>query len=308
MNFNSQPQTQLLPPSGRDSKPLPLFRVICSLIAITLPSIGALGTQPCLGQNASNANPLRLEAGKSEIVRPAPPPVASETMPSALLDLFNSGAKLGSLNQDTPIGQQQKETPVRAVDNQRIDSIKERITLLKNLMDQSDNIMPSTPKQFDSLPPPTGLTDTTSRSPGREPETNPETFQPSEVLVNPPPQLELAPPLLSKPISTIELGNSLFMIGRYEAAFRSYSQRLETKQAEDHWPRLATGCCQRQLMDFVDAELIFRQLANEVKAEGYLRDYATWNLDYIKHRQAASDDFKKLAAEFDSIKKEMDNE
>lgn len=308
MNFKLQPKTQMLPLSKRDSKPGIKLRLICTVIAITLPSISALGSQPCQGQSISNANPLRIESDNSRQDRStaAPPFVATAPMPSTLVDLFNSGANFGSKNQDTQTTQQREERPTRGVDNQRIDSIKERITLLKNLMNQGDS--PSTPEQVALPTPPTDFTEEMPRPQRREPMANPETFQPSEILVNPPPLPKLDSPLVSKPISTIELGNSLFMIGRYEAAFRSYSQRLETKQAEDHWPRLATGCCQRQLMDFVDAELIFRQLANEVKAEGYLRDYATWNLDYIKHRQTASDDFKRLAAEFDSIKKEMGNE
>ena len=287
--------------------------------AIALSNICCLISHPCLGQSVPDADrSVSVPETSTRETLLTQSTARATTMPSKLADLFDSRDIALGETQEMPTLRQQREMPSRQIDNRRIDSIKERITLLKNLMNQGDVASNTENESNESFPSLRSQTDSQADSQAdslsKEPRSNAMAsepspiFKPTEILVNPPSTSAQLTPILSKPISSLELGNSLFMIGRYDAAFRSYSQLLDTKQAKDHWPRLATGCCQRQLMYFVDAELIFRELANELQADGYLRDYATWNLDYIKHRQTSSEEFKQIAAEIDSIKKDTNNE
>ena len=108
--------------------------------------------------------------------------------------------------------------------------------------------------------------------------------------------------IVTEPVDSFELAASLFMTGNYEASRKTCEARLKSDidADEEKWLRCLIGCCQRSMGDYADAEASFRDLTNR-RQKSYPVDYAGWNLKYIRQRQEIRDRFQAVSAEIDAM-------
>lgn len=116
--------------------------------------------------------------------------------------------------------------------------------------------------------------------------------------------------VLAEPMNSLELGNSLYMTANYPAAIRSYSMLLkqDMDNEEAAWLRLMLGCCYRYQDDYINAESIFRNVADRRGAGDFLMKHTTWNLQYLEERRKRRDEFLAVETELDALLLEINNE
>lgn len=113
----------------------------------------------------------------------------------------------------------------------------------------------------------------TGTSPAAEPENNPENVEATEVV--------------SGPVNSMALGQSLYRTGNYEAAMKAFNnvsiQPLD--DADRAWLELMKAMCYRRMNQTADSEAILRTLAND-KSREYPVSAAKW---WLKHSESVSD-------------------
>ncbi|MCA9137417.1 MAG: hypothetical protein KDB00_11680 [Planctomycetales bacterium] len=108
--------------------------------------------------------------------------------------------------------------------------------------------------------------------------------------------------ILSKPVNTLALGESLYQTGNYEAALKAFRQVEVSKlsQSDRTWLDLLVALCQRRTGDFSTAEGTLREIANEESSD-YPVKAAQW---WLKHASASNETRTKmieLSSEFGSL-------
>lgn len=246
------------------------------------------------GQSDNRIKPSALNQDSTPANRPEVAPAKPATGP-----------------QDTPKSDQ-------AFEPKRIESINERIQLLKKLMQQEREQAERQEQegQLDQLPPNNATTqpnfpNNNSANPTTAEETGqPEEFTPSLPVDPNAASQDAGTPILTQPVNSFELGNSLFMTGNYSAALKSYQAMLNEKPAveDELWIRCMMGCCYRLQGDFAKAESMFREITNRRLTNSYPSDYAKWSLNYIEKRRISHDQFRLIESELDTVIAELKNE
>ena len=196
----------------------------------------------------------------------------------------------------------------------RIESIHERINLLKKLIVEERIAAESTQPQSPAFTAESEK-NTTNQS---EPETEstegdlgaaPEPIQPSDNrdgnLVPPPAKGPTASiPVVGEPVNSFELANSLFLTGNVSAARKSYEARLteDTTVDDEAWLKCLIGCCYRLEGNFNKAEELFRDVTN-LKQDSYPVDYSQWCLQYVANRRVSLEQIQAIESEIDGILK-----
>ncbi len=215
----------------------------------------------------------------------------------------------------------------------RIESIHERIFLIRKLIDQKKT--KTTPHMRDAsseLPTESAMVEDSSSNPefndSRSKHVRPEESLTASNPASPigssslqadpdQPQTVSTEPsvddasdwgtrIATEPVDSIELASSLFMTGNYEGAKKTCQARLRSEVDPDleAWLRCMIGCCERIMGDYANAEASFRDITNN-RPESYPVDYARWNLGYIRQRQEMQQQFENVTSSMDAIIKEV---
>jgi hypothetical protein len=210
------------------------------------------------------------------------------------------------------------DEPQQSVLNQdRVDSIHERIKLIQRLMKQERSA--SETAKLETGNPPQDSDPTLANKPEESPieffpliEDRAGNSMASESNRDPetelaiPPPVRTGTPVTAKPIDPFELGNSLFLTGNATASRKSYESRLKQAQSplEDAWLRCLIGCCYRLEGDLKSAETKFREVTKH-KNNSYPVDYAKWSLQYIDGKQKSREQFMRIESDIEIMLKEM---
>lgn len=198
----------------------------------------------------------------------------------------------------------------------RLKAIREKIKLLKKLNEESGATRQN-PKSNASPSPGAAQNDSTSTLRPTEPNnvrsklplpdsvTHPETEDSPDddenALEIPIPQ-ESGTPVVTEPVNSLELANSLFLIGNPTAARKHYQAILKEKlDVEDEiWLKCLIGCCYRLEGEFDKAEKIFREVTS-LKQNSYPINYSKWCLQYLDQRRQTKAHFQTIELEIDAI-------
>ena len=211
----------------------------------------------------------------------------------------------------------------------RIESIHERILLIRQLIDQkkTENVsaepepfnarheQPETFHAADSgkRDTPHSTTSNDSTNPLANENTNPvvESQQDNAPAATSPNKTTLEENsdwgnnIATEPVDSFELATSLFMTGNYEGAIKTCLARLQSEVDPEQkaWLQCMIGCSHRILGDYPKAEASFREVTNN-RLDSYPVDYARWNLGYIRQRQEMQTTFEAVASDLDAMIKE----
>lgn len=210
-----------------------------------------------------------------------------------------------------------------SVDRGRIDSINERISLLKKLAEEdkrraAEKAAQDAASQIITMPA------NQPKTPANEVSADPNVFDPTTQPADPPPEpfqptvpktdplqakAAEATQVLQEPLDPFELGNSLFMTGNHEASIKSYQTIMKSASKEDQvWLKCMMGCNYRMIGNLQKAEELFREVSNNRNAESYAVDYARWSLSYIESRRKTIEEYQVLEGEIDTILERMTND
>lgn len=258
---------------------------VCALLSVTKDS---------WSQTAPSVVPPSVPALKSLDLIPA----SAEPKPQEPLQLPANQVPL-------PSGSESDKDP-------RLKGIFDRIKLLNKIIEEDKNT--PEPETKSSEPTPSELIFGNPEKPAVAPSTNP-TAKPAvapDVETSPAalPEITGGSQVLAEPMNSLELGNSLYMTANYPAAIRSYSMLLkqDMDNQEAAWLRLMLGCCYRYQDDYINAESIFRNVADRRGAGDFLMKHTTWNLQYLEGRRKRRDEFLAVETELDALLLEINNE
>ena len=262
-----------------------------------------------LGQTANENPPVATSPAANSVVgegaaaalqAPDPDTGSALTKPQPSLQLPANQVPLQSE------GESQKDP--------RLKGIFDRIKLLNKIIEEDKNLPESseitpnpTPKELifgNPLKPDATAVENPTVQP--DPDVVAESQPPSAA----PPEITGGSQVLAEPVNSLELGNSLYMTANYPAAIRSYSMLLnqEMDNQEAAWLRLMLGCCYRYQDDYINAESIFRNVADRRGAGDFLMKHTTWNLQYLEERRKRRDEFLAVETELDALLLEINNE
>lgn len=208
----------------------------------------------------------------------------------------------------TPADQQNGKSSTAEDRGQRIQSIQNRIDLLKKLMREqaeAEAANKNSPMELGNA----GQSNNELRNfqPDQETATPAQTPAPKLKNSEPPPQpettTEVFPTELTVPVNTAELAHSLFLAGNWEEAlerYQYYQQQDELRFKEDIWAKCMMANCYRLKGDLNNAEAHYRELV-ALKNEAYPVKISMWYLSYLTKRKQLKSDFQALAAEADSL-------
>lgn len=249
---------------------------------------------------------------------------------SKLLELTES-----NLPSDDQAGSafREKATDFKERNDARIESIHQRIFLIRKLIDKEKNEPTSRRRDEASRLPtesemtedsPANLKSNDSGSELTQPEENPvassaasptqsdsvttEPQRPTETSVGKPPTNQVSDwgtKIATEPVDSFELASSLFMTGNYEGSKKTCEARLRSDidPNQEAWLRCMIGCCERIMGEYTNAEASFRDVTNN-RQDSYPVDYARWNLGYIRQRQEMQQQFENVSSTMDALIKE----
>ena len=246
---------------------------------------------------------------------PVLPPVANSVVGEAAVPSLNrldsAPASAAPKPQDSlrlPVNQLPLDADGGSEKDPRLKGIFDRIKLLNKIIEEDKNVPETseiTPKPTPGeliLGNPDQLKTTLPTKPAAEPEVTPNLQAHTE--------MPGGSQVLAEPMNSLELGNSLYMTANYPAAIRSYSMLLkqDMDNQEAAWLRLMLGCCYRYQDDYINAESIFRNVADRRGAGEFLMKHTTWNLQYLEERRKRQDEFLAVETELDALLLEINNE
>lgn len=236
---------------------------------------------------------------------------------ATILDEPTVSAQTPEPNSDVQAPFNRVPTPQSNFNNDRVNSIHDRIKLIKRLMEEEKAaaapVKPTLMTPSSTNPPP-GI-DTTNPPPSPtnpiqtaietgNSEANSATDPATELTSIPRPEAS-GTPITAKPINSFELGNSLFLTGNLVASRKSYQARLKDAQTpeEDAWLRCLIGCCYRLEGDLANAELMYREVTQH-KLQSYPVEYAQWGLQYVEQKRKTREQYQIIESELESMLKE----
>ncbi|MEO1530037.1 MAG: hypothetical protein AAFX06_31880 [Planctomycetota bacterium] len=193
--------------------------------------------------------------------------------------------------------------------NDSVSAIRKQLRLLRTLRAQSATREPpeSKPKEEPALSPlPDMMEEPTPRDPNLEAieeslDSVPDATTPAAESMEAPPNME-ATEIVSSPVNSLALGQSLYRTGNYEAALKAFRNVSNNTldDADRTWLELMKAMCHRRMAKTSDSDAILRTLANEKSSE-YPVSAARW---WLKHSEAVSDSrpfFEQTSASVDTL-------
>lgn len=181
----------------------------------------------------------------------------------------------------------------------RVDGITQRIDLLKDLIARQRAAAEAAKQKTQ----PPMLVPTQPEPAPLELESAPKQPQPqpTEPMLAPEPNIE-GLQVLSTPVNSFELANSLYATGNYSEALKSYELLLadETVPVDRDWLQLFAANCYRQQKEISTAENLYRDVAAS-KAQAYPSDQAKWYLDHLTRRKQIAAEMQIIDAELQSL-------
>lgn len=109
-------------------------------------------------------------------------------------------------------------------------------------------------------------------------------------------------PIITSPVNSFELANSLFLTGNYTQALRSYEDLMTTKDKiiDQDWLRLHAANCNRIQKKFGTAEQLYRDVTAS-KEKSYPSDHARWYLNYLTRRRAIETELQTFDSELNAL-------
>ncbi|HMO14447.1 MAG TPA: hypothetical protein PKD64_07095 [Pirellulaceae bacterium] len=224
---------------------------------------------------------------------------------------FATPRTLGSpvFPQDTTQEQRlsEREARIKAIE-QRIELIREIIA--KNQAELRDRPTEDPERQAEETPSTTTPTPTQPDSRESSKENiastdfnNTEQAQPATNKTEPEPVMTAqsktnAVVVVSSPVNSLELANSLFLTGHYAQALKSYEALLsdDANNLDRDWLRLLAANGYRIRREIPKAERLYREVTSS-KNIGYPTDHAKWYLDHLSRRKLIDADFEMIDAE-----------
>jgi len=113
--------------------------------------------------------------------------------------------------------------------------------------------------------------------------------------------------VVTEPINTFELANSLFRTGNISAARSSYESRLTQSPSpeEELWLRCLVGCCYRLEGNLAKSEETYRTLANSKLYSYFPVDHSKWCLKYVEKRREMKTRFQEIESEVSGVLMEV---
>lgn len=225
--------------------------------------------------------------------------------------------------------------------DKRLDSIHERIFLIRNLIDQkrSDQRLDEIANQlqgqqnpdsiirpFEQSPASIPLTDATTRpADSTLPKSTDEmTSQPPTAATSLAAEPSMAvtsaaktqpesgndsaaknaQPVVTRPVDSMELATSLFMTGNVAAARATCEERLKSDATADADLAVWLRCligCCYRLEGNYDEAEMMFREVTNGKQLTFPSDYSRWSLGYLKQRREMNDRFEQIATEIDSL-------
>jgi len=217
-----------------------------------------------------------------------------------------------------PFGEPSVQAPAPTsrgqVTDERINSIHDRISLIKKIVEQEKlREKAELERQAQAKK---DVVDQMNAKPIQAPESE-TSAQPSDLTKKPDndsagtnepvqdAQTELTPtsgtPIAAKPLNPFKLANSLFRTGNIEASRKSYEAGLADALPDDRaWLQCFIGCCYRLEGNYDKSESTFRDLVNR-GGQSYAVEYGKWCLDYLETRRNSKIQFQAIEADIDGV-------
>jgi len=113
---------------------------------------------------------------------------------------------------------------------------------------------------------------------------------------------DVGKPVLSTPVNSFELANSLFATGNYAEALKSYEALLKNENLPEDadWIKCLAANCYRIQGEFSTAERLYREVAAS-KNKSYPADHSIWFLDHLSRRKRIEADLRAIDGELQSL-------
>ncbi len=114
--------------------------------------------------------------------------------------------------------------------------------------------------------------------------------------------------LVSLPANSLELGNSLFSIGNFSQALRSYENLLQDEKnpVDRAWIKSFAANCYRLQGNVTTAEKLYREVAG-ARMNVFAADQAQWYLDFTGRRKQMIADLKAIDEELKPLAEKRDS-
>ena len=208
--------------------------------------------------------------------------------------------------------------------NERVQSIHQRIHLLKEILERQQAVAEANRQKASEINSrnepaiaPTSVPVAELNGPESNSNDKPiSTLQQIEMIQPPAVEQEIELPptnslpggiqILSHPVNSFELANSLFATGSYAQALKSYEALLQEKDVSEHdrsWLLCLTASCYRIQGDLSKAESLYRDLIS-TKEQSYPADYSKWFLDHLTVKKQMLEELRLLDTELDILSAE----
>ena len=108
--------------------------------------------------------------------------------------------------------------------------------------------------------------------------------------------------VLSNPVNSFELANSLYATGSYGQALKSYESLLQEDVSEydRNWLLCLSANCYRLQGDRSKAESLYREVIS-TREKSYAADYSQWFLDHLTNKKQIQEELRLLTGELDTL-------
>jgi tetratricopeptide (TPR) repeat protein len=108
--------------------------------------------------------------------------------------------------------------------------------------------------------------------------------------------------VLSNPVNSFELANSLYATGSYSQALKSYESLLQEDVSEydRNWLLCLSANCYRLQGDRSKAESLYREVIS-TREKSYAADYSQWFLDHLTNKKQIQEELRLLTGELDTL-------
>ena len=191
-----------------------------------------------------------------------------------------------------------RETPRDT--NERIQSIQERITMIRQLVEQNERLRAMEKAQQRQPNPVQEVSESRMRNLEVEVPQPPSQQLTNKEMIPVAPPVDTVPFEQSKPIDSLELANSLFHSGNYQQALKNYEDYMENsapQALDDYWAVFMLASSHRATGNLSTAEARYRDLVGKSDSQDPSEipiDHAMWMLGHLSKRKQLEDRFREL--------------
>ncbi|HMP79607.1 MAG TPA: hypothetical protein PKD54_09160 [Pirellulaceae bacterium] len=197
----------------------------------------------------------------------------------------------------------------------RVKAIQQRIEVIKDVMARQQEIaQAASANQTNSLKPdvepiPSPPTDNMDPPVGaaiqQSPQTDPEQkVDPAQSIPSQNSLLPLGGQVLTSPLNSKDLADSLVLTGNHAQALRCYEALVAEEQDPEtqDWLRCLNGNCHRVLGHISGAERLYRDVVTS-KRKSHVTDHARWYLDHVDRLKRIRVEIQAFESELQSLSK-----